>query len=85
MLGFLILALMLAVAGAVSIYELKTVGALVQALLDDNYRSITTAKKMTEALERQDSGILLLLSGKWKQGRETITTADNNFLTSSPP
>ncbi len=80
MLGFLILALMLAVAGAVSIYELKTVGASVQALLDDNYRSITAAKKMTESLERQDSGILLLLSGKWKQGRETITTADNNFI-----
>lgn len=79
MLGFLILAVMLAAAGAVSIYELKTMGASVQALLDDNYRSITAAKKMIESLERQDSGMLLLLSGKWKTGRQTIRAADKNF------
>lgn len=79
MLGFLILAVMLALAGAVSIYELRTVGSSVQALLDDNYRSITAAKKMIEALEREDSGMLLLLSGKWKEGRETFRTADKKF------
>lgn len=79
MLGFLILALMLAVAGAYSIYELTTIGTSVQKLLDENYRSINAAKKMIEALEREDSGVLLLLSGKWKQGRETITTAHKNF------
>lgn len=79
MLGFLILALMLAVAGVVSIYELRTMGTSVQALLDDNYRSIAAAKEMTEALEREDSGMLLLLSGKWKEGRETIKTADYKF------
>ncbi|MFO8113303.1 MAG: MCP four helix bundle domain-containing protein [Desulfosalsimonadaceae bacterium] len=79
MLGFLILAFMLALAGAISIYELRTVGSSVQALLDDNYRSIAAAKKMTEALEREDSGMLLLLSGKWKEGRETIRTADSKF------
>ncbi|MCF8111652.1 MAG: MCP four helix bundle domain-containing protein [Desulfobacteraceae bacterium] len=79
LLGFLILAAMLAVAGVFSIYELRTVGASVQALLDDNYRSITAAKTMTEALEREDSGMLLLLSGKWKEGRETIRNADEKF------
>lgn len=79
MAGFLILAVMLAVAGVFSIYELKTVGYSVQSLLDDNYRSITAAKKMIEALEREDSGLLLLLSGKWKEGRQTIESADQNF------
>ncbi len=79
MLGFLILAFMLASAGAISIYELRTVGSSVQALLDDNYRSIDAAKKMTEALESEDNGMLLLLSGKWKEGRETIKAADNKF------
>ncbi|MFO7860077.1 MAG: MCP four helix bundle domain-containing protein, partial [Desulfosalsimonas sp.] len=80
MLGFLILAVMLAVAGAVSIYELRSVGASVQGLLDDNYRSIEAAKKMIEALEREDSGMLLLLSGKWKEGRQTIQAADEKFM-----
>jgi NtrC-family two-component system sensor histidine kinase KinB len=80
MTGFLILAVMLAVAGVFSIYELKTIGYSVQSLLDDNYRSITAAKKMIESLEREDSGTLLLLSGKWKEGRQTIQSADKNFL-----
>src|SRR6056297_1032230 len=79
LLGFLILSVMLAVAGAYSVYELNKIGSSVQKLLDDNYGSITAAKKMIESLERQDSGLLLLLSGNWKQGRETIATAHENF------
>ncbi len=78
-LGFFILAAMLAVAGAYSIYELTTISTSVQQLLDDNYRSINASKQMIESLEREDSGLLLLLSGKWKEGRETILAADQNF------
>jgi hypothetical protein len=79
LLGFLILAVMLAVAGAYSIYELTSISTSVQKLLDDNYRSINAAKQMVESLEREDSGILLLLSGKWKEGRTTIVDANQNF------
>lgn len=79
LLGFLSLAVMLAVAGAYSIYELTSLSTSVQKLLDDNYKSINAAKHMIEALEREDSGILLLLSGKWKEGRATIVDADKNF------
>jgi CHASE3 domain sensor protein len=79
LLGFLILALMLATAGAYSIYELTTLSTSVQKLLDENYRSINAAKQMIEALEREDSGVLLLLLGKWKEGRETIVDAHKNF------
>ena len=79
LLGFLILAVMLAVAGAYSIHELTAIGASVQKLLDDNYKSINAAKQMMEALEREDSGILLLLLGKWKEGRATIVEAHQNF------
>jgi len=79
LLGFLILAIMLAVAGAYSIYELNTISTSVQKLLDDNYKSVNAAKQMIEALEREDSGILLLLLGKWKEGRETIVDAHKNF------
>jgi methyl-accepting chemotaxis protein len=79
LLGFLILAVMLAVAGAYSIYELTSISTSVQQLLDDNYKSINAAKHMVEALEREDSGILLLLLGKWKEGRDTIVDAHRNF------
>jgi len=77
--GFLILAVMLFVAGLVSIFELSSIGTSVQKLLDDNYKSISAAKTMVEALEREDSAILLLLSGKWEEGRSTIETADRLF------
>jgi len=80
MLGFLILALMLIIAGVYSIYELTTLSASVQDLLDDNYKSIHAAKQMIESLEREDSGILLLLLGKWKEGRSTINEADKTFM-----
>ncbi len=79
LLGFLILAIMLFLAGAWSIYELRTVGISVQGLLDDNYKSISSARMMTEAIEREDSAILLLLSGNWKEGREIIESADLSF------
>jgi len=79
LLGFLILATMLFLAGAWSIYELRTVGTSVQRLLDDNYKSIQAARLMTEALEREDSASLLLLSGNWKEGREIIEAADSSF------
>jgi HAMP domain-containing protein len=78
--GFLILSAMLFVAGAWSIREVASVGTSVQKILDDNYKSINAAKMMIEALERQDSGVLLLLSGKWGEGRSIIQSADQAFL-----
>ena len=77
--GFLILTMMLVVAGIWSIYELTRVGTSVQRLLDDNYKSINAGKMMIEALERQDSAVLLLLSGKWEQGRSILESGDELF------
>ncbi len=77
--GFLILAAMLLVAGSWSIYELRNIGMSVQKLLHENYKSIDAAKSMTEALEREDSGILLLLLGKREEGRAILQAADDSF------
>jgi methyl-accepting chemotaxis protein len=79
LLGFLILTIMLLVAGVWSVYELTTAGSSFQKLLNDNYKSITAGKMMGEALEREDSAVLLLLSGKWEQGRSIIETGDELF------
>lgn len=77
--GFLILALMLAIAGVMSIYELNSIGSSVQKILDENYKSISVTKKMIESVEREDSGILLLMLGRWERGREIINSADSSF------
>jgi HAMP domain-containing protein len=78
--GFLILVVMLAVAGVYSIYELTSISASVQNLLDDNYKSIDAAKGMIEALEREDSGLLLVISGEDLKGNEMLQRADSAFL-----
>ena len=77
--GFLILTMMLVVAGVWSVYELTTVGTSVQRMLDDNYKSINAGRTMIEALEREDSAVLLLLSGNWEQGRSILGSADSLF------
>lgn len=77
--GFFILALMLSLAGAWSIYELQSTSSAVQDLLAENYRSISAGKGMLEALEREDSGVLLLLLGKQSEGRAILASADSLF------
>lgn len=77
--GFFILVVMLAAAAAWSIYELKSIGFSVNDLMEDNYKSIDASKTMIEALEREDSGVLLLILGKWEEGRKIIDEADKQF------
>jgi len=77
--GFLILSIMLFTAGVLSICELNKIGYSVQAILDENYKSIDASKNMIEALEREDSGVLLLMSGDWENGRSIIKEADHDF------
>ena len=77
--GFLVLACMLLIAGIWSVYELQMIGSSVQNILDDNYKSIQAAKKMDEALEREDSAVLLLMLGKWQEGRRILNSADSLF------
>ena len=81
--GFLILATMLLVAGAWSIHELRNIGASAQAMLEENYQSIDAAKQMTEALERQDSAVLLILLNKRQEGVTILREADEAFRKAS--
>ncbi|MBN1277903.1 MAG: MCP four helix bundle domain-containing protein [Deltaproteobacteria bacterium] len=78
--GFLILILMLFAAGSWSIYEMTQMGSSVQRLLDENYKSINAARMMMEAIERQDSAVLLIISGNDKQGKPILASGDELFL-----
>jgi NtrC-family two-component system sensor histidine kinase KinB len=77
--GFVILAVVLFVAGSWSIYELNRVGASVQQVLDQGYARVHGARMMIEALQREDSGTLLLFQGRWEEGREILASADSLF------
>jgi hypothetical protein len=79
LLGFLILTIMLIISGSWSIYEMNRISSSVQDILDENYQSIYASKMMIEALERQDSAILLLLIGQEEKAREIIKSTDSLF------
>ena len=77
--GFFLLVILLIIAGAVSIYEFMKLSSSVDALIEDNYKTIEASKHMLEALEREDSGILLLVLGQWEDGRSLLKLADSTF------
>jgi HAMP domain-containing protein len=83
--GFLILTMMLAVAGVWSVYELTTVGTSVQRLLDDNYKSVNAGKMMIEALEREDSAVLLLIESGDYLFQRGFTIAKKNVTIPGEP
>ena len=56
----------LVIAWAVT--NLVSLGKATDAILSENYRSIIAAENMVDALERQDSGVLLILLGDAGKG-----------------
>jgi len=77
--AFLTIAVLLIGAGLWSINGFKTLGVSIQTVLDENYRTITATHSMVEALEREDSAILLLMQGNWEIGRDQVEKADSAF------
>ena len=51
-------------------------------VIDHNYRSIEHALKVTHALEREDSGILMLFLGNREEGVSVIESADSTIALS---
>ncbi len=77
--GFLILAIMLGIAGAWSIFEIKRALGSIKETIEENYHSINAGRMMLIALDRENSAVLLLLSGKWEEGRVILKEADELF------
>ena len=77
--GFIILVLMLLIAGVWSILEIRSMGSNIDKLLKNNYRSITAAKTMKETLEREDSAILLSILGDKAYSKNILSSADSLF------
>ncbi len=63
LLGFFILASMLFISGAISIFELTMLGKSVKGLVYDNYISIDYSRQMLDALEKQDNALIMLANG----------------------
>ncbi|HUT54589.1 MAG TPA: ATP-binding protein [bacterium] len=68
----------LVVAWAVS--NLVSLGKASDAILSENYRSILAAENMVDALERQDSGVLLVFLGDREKGTAQLHESEADFL-----
>ncbi|MCC0178305.1 HAMP domain-containing protein [Waterburya agarophytonicola K14] len=66
--------------GGWGIFNLRRLGRASNAIVEENYRSIIAAEKKIDALERQDSAILLALLGNEEQARGQFREAEFRFL-----
>ncbi|BDG59087.1 sensor histidine kinase [Caldinitratiruptor microaerophilus] len=78
--GNLVLIAIFAGVGAWSVYNFFRLAGTVVALTRENYRSVVAAQRMVAALERQDSGQLLLLLGEADFGRAEFASGQTEFL-----
>lgn len=76
-LSFLLLVLMLVIAGVMSIMEFQKLGNSVNKVLKNNYQSVESAKVMLDAIEREDSGILMWMLGETEEGEKNIQRSDS--------
>ncbi|MFH2066706.1 MAG: ATP-binding protein [Pseudomonadota bacterium] len=63
-----------------AITNLVSLGKATEAILSENYRSILAAENMVDALERQDSGMLLMLLGDAEKGITQFRENEAVFL-----
>ena len=75
----LLIVIILAVS-AWSIYHLKHLGRAIDVILVNNYKSITAAENMKEALERQDSAAMFFIANHGKKAREQFETNSQKFV-----
>jgi methyl-accepting chemotaxis protein len=80
MLGFIILASMLFISGAISIFELTKLGRAVKGLILENYRSIDYSRRMLDALEQQENALLIFAAGDVDNARRQYNGAHQSFL-----
>lgn len=80
LLGYCVALTLLAVVLVLGILNLQQLGRASDAILSENYRSIRAAEHMINALERQDSGMLLYLLGLRDRGGRQFSEGQSEFL-----
>ncbi len=66
--GYGVVFVLMALVIAWAVANLVSLGRATSAILSENYRSILAAENMVDALERQDSGVLLVYLGETESG-----------------
>ncbi len=80
LLGQGVVLLLLAIISGVAFQRLDRLGRASEAILRENYRSILAAENMIDALERQDSAMLLVALGHREDGITQFRAHESRFL-----
>lgn len=76
---YICLVLLIALIGAASVTNLYRLERSVEGLMTNNYKSINAAANMLEAIERQDSAVLIYMNGDRQKGI-TLFSENNNVF-----
>ncbi|MDD2998547.1 MAG: ATP-binding protein [Candidatus Riflebacteria bacterium] len=80
LLGYGVAFTLMGLVFAWAITNLVSLGRASDAILSENYRSILAAENMVDALERQDSGLLIMFLGSREKGILQFRENEANFL-----
>lgn len=78
--SFLLLIIMLVIAGWMTVVEFKKTSTSVDLVIDNNYKSLEQTKYMLEAIEITNSGLLMFLVGDEELGLNNISKGDTIMI-----
>lgn len=77
---YLSLVVLIAVVGVTAFINLFNLSRAIDGLMISNYKSINAAVYMLEAIERQDSAVLIYINVDMKKGKELFVHNNEEFL-----
>lgn len=80
LLGYGITLILTIIVIVLALKNIIDLGRATDAILQENYRSILAAENMIDAIERQDSGLLLMLLGYIEENETLFQNHQANFL-----
>jgi NtrC-family two-component system sensor histidine kinase KinB len=80
LLGYSLVLGLVVIVSIWAVFNLYRLGNASEAILQENYRSILAAENMINALERQDSALLLLMLGFEDEARQQFRENEVDFL-----
>lgn len=77
---YLSLVVLIAIVGITASVNLFNLSRAIDGLMIANYKSINAATKMTEAIERQDSAVLIYINVDTQKGKDLFANNNEEFL-----
>jgi methyl-accepting chemotaxis protein len=82
LIGFMMVVLFLIIAGGYSIYQFILLNKSADTLVEESYITLSSLKTMRESIENENDAILMLMLGKWEEGKTKLRKADSSFMKS---